>query len=102
MLLLFLLQRQRASGWRMSADAGLASDDATLQGRPVFCVLVDQLNCAYNRDDISIALLDLTHRAFAQCFRRLMTQSPCIVFSHTGGESLNTCTNNKMFDLLVN
>jgi hypothetical protein len=41
-----LLQRRRASGWRMSADAGLASDDATLQGRPVFSALVapDLLN----------------------------------------------------------
>ena len=43
----------------------------------------------------AFALLDLTHRAFAQCFQRLVTQSPCIVFSHTGGKSLNTRTVNK-------
>jgi transposase len=43
----------------------------------------------------AFTLLDLTHRAFAQFFQRLMTQPACIVFSHTGGESLNICTVNK-------
>ena len=43
----------------------------------------------------AFAFLDLTHRAFTQRFQRMMIQSACIIFLHTGSESLNTCTVNK-------
>ena len=64
--------------------------------------LTGNLYKIWNRMSSGTYFPDPIKRSAYPFCQRLMTQSPCIVFSHTGGKSLNTCTDNKKFDLLMN